>query len=304
MDALRSHRRAAARRSVATAVLVLLGSLGFLLVTDPRLGSGWVIFLALLAAWLAATVYEYRQASRVGPATFAASREEFRHSIWLQSRRSTYTELLLGLLVLVMLAESLGGIGQAIAAAGLDKAAVRDGETWRLLSGPLLHGGLLHLGMNALGLWSLGPLVEAHAGRPILPIVFLVSTLSGSVFSLILLPHALSVGASGSVLGLAGYLFLLGFRRRHTLPSEFIQRMGVGILATAVFGLVGYELVDNATHLGGLLGGMLLALLLPSGLRDSEAPAARRMKTFGRVSLGVLGAAALGGIVAIYLAVS
>jgi membrane associated rhomboid family serine protease len=298
VEALRAYRGEAAKGSVSTALATLLG-IGFLaLAAGAGIRSGWIVLAGLATAWVAATVYEYRHARNTGPDAFAAAREEHRHALWMAAHRPVYTALLLGMLVVVALAQGFG-MEAAIEAAGLVKPAVREGELWRLVTGPLLHGGILHLAMNALGLWSLGPLVEAHAGRAFLALAFLISAVTGSLFSLFLLPDAVSVGASGGILGLAGYLFVLGYRRRHALPTGFVQRMGIGILATAVFGLVGYARVDNATHLGGLLGGMFLALVFPGSATDRSEYGARRIRRWGSLALALLAAAVLWALAAI-----
>jgi hypothetical protein len=120
------------------------------------------------------------------------------------------------------------------------------GEAWRLLTGPLLHANFTHIWMNGAALLGVGPLVEVHARRGALPLVFLVSALGGSLLSLVMLPDATSVGASGGIMGLIGFLGVLGVRRRDHLPAGFVQGIGLSIAATAVLGIVGIQMIDNA----------------------------------------------------------
>src|SRR5690606_22619042 len=95
VDALRSHRVASARRGVATAASAACGGAALALATGPGARSGWVVLLALVAAWLAISLLGYRQATRTGPEFFALAREEFRHSVWLGSHRATGTGVIL-----------------------------------------------------------------------------------------------------------------------------------------------------------------------------------------------------------------
>jgi membrane associated rhomboid family serine protease len=286
VDALRRKTLDSTDAQMRTAggMLAVLSAIAWFAGAEAR--SGWVVLCALAAAWLAVAMYQAGEAERHAGTGYAAAREQHRHAVWLEGRPALLTWGLISLLTLVMIGQVFAP-GDPIQIAGLVKPLVHEGEVWRLLTGALLHGGLLHLGLNVLAIWSLAPLVEAHGGRPTLPILFVTAALGGSATSLWLLPDAPSVGASGGILGIVGFLFVLGYRRRHSLPQGFVGRMGVGILATGIFGIVGYALVDNAMHAGGLVTGMLLAGVLPL---ESEAEGMHRriLSTLGDVAIGAL----------------
>jgi membrane associated rhomboid family serine protease len=269
---------------VAGGLLAVLSAVAWFAGAEAR--SGWVVLCALAAAWLAVAMYQAEMAERHAGTGYAAAREQHRHSIWLEGRPALLTWGLISLLTLVMVGQ-IYSAGDPVQIAGLVKPLVQEGEVWRLLTGALLHGGLLHLALNVLAIWSLAPLVEAHAGRAALPILFVASALGGSATSVWLLPETPSVGASGGILGIVGYLFVLGYRRRQSLPQGFVGRMGVGILATGVFGVVGYALVDNAMHAGGLVTGMLLAALLPFDAATQEHDR-RLLHTLGDMAIAAL----------------
>lgn len=149
----------------------------------------------------------------------------------------------------------------AIPRAALVKPAVWDGEVWRMLTGPMMHGGFYHLWMNLSALVALGRFVEAHGTRTHLAAVFLCSVLGGSAMSVMLTPRT-SVGASGGVMGLVGFLWMMARLRPGEFPDDFGQRMRYVVGATAVLGLVGFEFIDNGAHLGGLLTGAGMGWLL------------------------------------------
>lgn len=298
VGAMRQRRldRAETQRTVAGALLAALAAMAWIAGAGPR--SGWVVLCALAAAWFAITVINVRAAARETGSAFGQARQAHRHAVWLEGHPPLLTWGLIALIVLVMVGQIVSA-GDPIAQAGLVKPRVHAGEWWRLLTGAFLHGGPLHLGLNVLAIWSLGPLVEAHSGRHVLPILFGTSAIAGSLASVWLIPDAPSVGASGGILGMVGYLFVLGYRRRQALPQGYAGRMGLGILATAVFGIVGYGLVDNAMHLGGLLAGMGLAMVptLQGGASDGRSSGGAVLA--GRLFGVALIAAAVGSLLLI-----
>src|SRR6185436_12849291 len=75
-----------------------------------------------------------------------------------------------------------------------------------------------------------------------------------------------SAGASGALFGLVGVLFVFGIKFRHELPDGFKRAFGTGllpiILLNLVIGFIGRGWIDNAAHLGGLVAGAGLALVV------------------------------------------
>src|SRR5262249_41963014 len=80
--------------------------------------------------------------------------------------------------------------------------------------------------------------------------------------SLLLIPDKTSVGTSGAIMGLLGFLIIMGLRRRHIMPLVFLRNMVISVVLIAALGLVAYELIDNAAHLGGLLTGLAMGMIL------------------------------------------
>ena len=180
-----------------------------------------------------------------------------RYQMWLGTRRAVATTALLACLVVVFAAQFYAGFDRSVAAAGLVKPKVQEGEVWRLLTCALLHGNLLHFAFNAMALLALGRLVEMH-GHPFhLPTVFLFAALCGSALSFYVTP-ATSVGTSGGILGLVGFLAVIGLRRRHVVPRGFLKSIAMSVALTAATGVVAHHFIDNAAHGGGLLGGLML----------------------------------------------
>ncbi len=145
-----------------------------------------------------------------------------------------------------------------IIAAALIKPLVHT-QPWRLLTGPMLHGSIMHILMNAMAMLSLGSILERSAHRNLLAPVWLLGALSGSLLSWITLP-ADSVGASGGLMGLFGFLLVMVWRRRALMPPDFLQSLLRSLLAMAMLGILAQDIIDNAAHLGGLLAGGLLGI--------------------------------------------
>jgi len=189
-----------------------------------------------------------------------------RFAVWISSRRTRATQALVLGIVLVAVCQLARGLGPSVMAAGLVKDAVRHGQVWRLFTAGLLHAGIWHLAGNMAALLALGRMVEILAHWSRLAIVFLVSILAGNLFSLVLLPRTTSIGASGGLMGLLGFLLVLGIRLSRGLPPRFLRSLIGGALWVAATGIIAYALIDNAAHLGGLLAGIGLGLaLVPRG---------------------------------------
>ncbi len=183
-------------------------------------------------------------------------------AVWVGSRRILFTWILLGAILIVAVFQLISGPEHSIEAAGLDKTAVRHGDWWRLFTAPMMHAGIWHLLFNATALAGLGRLMEMLASRYHLALIFGLSAVTGRIFSLLLLPHETSVGASGGLLGLIGFLCVKGVRRRTVLPAGLVKSIALNIAIIAAIGLIAYAMIDNAWHLGGLLAGMVTGLLL------------------------------------------
>jgi len=167
----------------------------------------------------------------------------------------------IGLLVLTYLLQAFTGFERSLNIAALVKPRVWAGEWWRLLTVAFLHGHPLHLFCNSFALLHLSRVIASLAPVRLLLPLLLLSLVTGSVASLLLMPHATSVGASGGIMGLLGFLTVHGFRFRGYLP----RGIGSGVLRSAgamvILGIIGAGFIDNAAHAGGFSGGAIFALL-------------------------------------------
>ena len=142
---------------------------------------------------------------------------------------------------------------------------VQKDEPWRLFTAMFLHGGLLHVGLNMFALHQAGQVVERLYGRMGFLALYVVAGLLGNLASLWWKPGPVSVGASGAIFGVYGALLSYLMLQRGSVPTEVFREMRSGTL-----GFIGYSLfagfsipgIDNAAHLGGLLGGLVMGAAL------------------------------------------
>lgn len=161
-------------------------------------------------------------------------------------------------------------VDKLLAWGGNAASEVQRGEWWRLLTATFLHANLMHVAMNMLGLLSAGITLERIYGHRLFLLIYLGSGLLGSAASLYFSARSgISVGASGAVFGITGALLVALLQHRKRLPKAFSKQ---ALSSTAIF--IVYALlqgfsktgVDNAAHVGGLIGGALLAWVLPERL--------------------------------------
>jgi len=168
-----------------------------------------------------------------------------------------------------------------IAMGALARDRVVAGEYWRLLTAPLLHGGAEHLIGNGIALYILGMVCEAAFGPVQFVVLYVLSGLAGSLVSIVMTPGP-SVGASGAIFGLQGAAIVLLRRERERLLVRD-RRVGFVLLIWAIYSIAGGltdPFLDNGAHIGGALGGALIASRLHpvvlSPLPAERAAAARR----------------------------
>ena len=173
--------------------------------------------------------------------------------------------------------------GQMLVWGGNAASEVQRGSWWRLLTAVFLHSGVAHLVMNMAALLCTGPTVERVYGSRRFLLLYLGAGLAGSALSLhFSAQYATAVGASGAVLGVAGALLVAALRHRRFLPTvlSFYTLGGIGLLLLdAVLRGFGSERVDNAAHVGGLLAGCLLALILPERISGRFGLRQARLRT-------------------------
>lgn len=147
------------------------------------------------------------------------------------------------------------------------------GQWWRLLTYQFLHANLLHIAINMWVLWNVGRLTERLYGSITLLFLYLASGILAGFTSIVWNPELVSVGASGSIFGILGAFLAFLVRFRNEAPPS-VLRYWIPALVFAAYNLFAgaYQPgVDNAAHVGGLIGGFLLGLMLARELGEARA---------------------------------
>jgi hypothetical protein len=118
--------------------------------------------------------------------------------------------------------------------------------------------------------------VEKLYGTARFVILYLLTGIAGVYASYYYHPDTPSAGASGAIFGLFGVLLVFGIRYRDSIPPHVKRAVGTGVLPVILINLfIGYTLrsfIDNAAHIGGLLAGAALAMVVPFQKPGSETP--------------------------------
>jgi membrane associated rhomboid family serine protease len=209
-------------------------------------------------------------------------------SFWTLLRERTpfapVTPLLVGLNVLVFVLMHLGhgaaGAPETLISWGASVGPrTTNGEWWRLATMMFVHGSVLHLLVNLLGLLAVGLLLERLVGPAALAAVYGAAGLSASAFGVVVSPTAVSVGASGAILGIYGLMlaFAIGGVFDSSRPKVPCTLVTYFAPPAAVFIL--YSLHSSAIslrpELTAFVVGCISGLFLTRGIEERPAPAIR-----------------------------
>ncbi|MBU6452384.1 MAG: rhomboid family intramembrane serine protease [Cyanobacteria bacterium REEB67] len=146
-------------------------------------------------------------------------------------------------------------------------------QPWRLISSCFLHLAWWHILLNMFGLLFFGYLCEGKLGRLRYTLLYFFCCLGGSLASAAAFGGTTSaVGASGAIMGLAGFITALTYLRRDLYKSIVVKQILIASSDIAIIAIlygfvftdfINGPLTDNAGHTGGFIAGMLAAFVLP-----------------------------------------
>ena len=159
--------------------------------------------------------------------------------------------------------------------------SVMAGEWWRLFTYMFLHANISHLAMNVLGLVWFGKLVERLYGTPRFLFLYFAAGLLSGLAHMASTPDQPAVGASGAIMGIFGAGTAAMLRLRGVIPANIrrteliwlFSLAGVQIVFDQVINLFASTTdesgskalprVASMAHLGGMVSGFLLGLVVP-----------------------------------------
>jgi rhomboid protease GluP len=147
-----------------------------------------------------------------------------------------------------------------------------EGEWWRLITNCFLHIGIFHLLMNMYALLYIGLLLEPHLGKTRFTTAYLLTGITASISSLWWHNLTISAGASGAIFGMYGVFLAM-------LSTNLIEKSARKALLISIAVFVGYNIlnglkpnsgIDNAAHIGGLIGGLVIGYTLIPSLKKPD----------------------------------
>ena len=152
---------------------------------------------------------------------------------------------------------------------------VEGNQLYRLFTSMFLHGSPMHIFFNMYALYIVGNMIEPIFGRLRFGLIYFLGGLGGSVLSLALGDYAIpSVGASGAIFA------IFTAEAVHLYQNRTIYRNVQGQLRQILF-LIGFNIligftpgsnIDNWGHIGGLIGGGILAWRIAPRIQRPNMP--------------------------------
>ncbi|MET9259268.1 rhomboid family intramembrane serine protease [Amycolatopsis sp. NPDC004079] len=133
------------------------------------------------------------------------------------------------------------------------RAALGNGEWWRIITSGFLHYGPIHIAANAFSLWMMGRALEQVFGKVRYLALYFVSMLGASTAVLLFEDTRLgTAGASGAIFGLLGSYAVIVLKLRLN-PTALLINLVINAYIT--FSISGISLF---AHAGGLVTGALV----------------------------------------------
>ncbi|MBN1915750.1 rhomboid family intramembrane serine protease [Candidatus Dojkabacteria bacterium] len=147
---------------------------------------------------------------------------------------------------------------------------ILSGQAWRMITSAFLHANFIHIAANMYVLFQLGGYVERFFGGKKLLTVYILTAIGASALSVTanlsgFQSAGISVGASGAVFGLVGFVFISSWKSERNsfhveLPLDYRQLIPF-IILNLIFSIL-IPGINLAAHVGGFIGGSLLAFVL------------------------------------------
>lgn len=134
---------------------------------------------------------------------------------------------------------------------------------WMMITSIFLHANFEHLFYNMFALVLFGLILEKVIGSRRFLFLFFISGFIANIAGIIAYPDALSLGASGAVMGVIGALAVL--RPKLIVwfgaPMPMVLLAAIWIIIDAVGIFTPADSVGHAAHLGGFAVGILAGLV-------------------------------------------
>ena len=137
---------------------------------------------------------------------------------------------------------------------------IRSGDYYRILTSAFLHASVMHIFVNMYSLYSLGRTVISIVGEGKFLLIYLVSAAASGLTSL--LNNNYSVGASGAIFGLLGFMLVFVLINRKYIRKDAIMQLVFVTVINLSIGFRPGSRIDNFGHIGGLIAGIIISIII------------------------------------------
>ena len=146
------------------------------------------------------------------------------------------------------------------------ETTMQNNEWWRLITPMCIHFSLTHLVFNCLWIYVLGSKIEQIDGHITFINLVIFSSIISNLAQHFFGESALFGGLSGVIYGLLGYCMIIEIdtkQERYDLPPALYLFMLIWLILgfLGILNLFGFGNVANYAHLGGLISGIIFAMI-------------------------------------------
>ena len=146
------------------------------------------------------------------------------------------------------------------------ETTMQNNEWWRLITPMFIHFSLTHLVFNCLWIYVLGSKIEQIDGHITFINLVIFSSIISNLAQHFFGQSALFGGLSGVIYGLLGYCMIIEIdtkQERYDLPPALYLFMLIWLILgfLGILNLFGFGNVANYAHLGGLISGIIFAMI-------------------------------------------
>lgn len=212
-----------------------------------------------------------------------ARQRMIRTRFWFSQHPRFLTFLLIGLnvfayCIIALLSQNFVSINVDVLVnmGGQVNLLVTQGQFWRLLTAMFLHASIIHIVFNMFSLFFIGSIVEIFYGKWRYLLIYLLSGIIGGLVAYFMVGAGdinVSIGASGAIAGIFGALgafFLVNRRALGPIANSMIGQWAFWLLLNVAFNFSDATNIGWQDHLGGLIAGLFLGVLLLPPLRRSR----------------------------------
>ena len=141
-----------------------------------------------------------------------------------------------------------------------------ENQWWRLLTPMFLHFSFAHLAFNCLWIYVLGEKIERIDGKFIFILIIIFTGISSNLLQYFWTSSSLFGGLSGVIYGMLGYCLVMEMESNYDKyglpPGLYLFMIAWLILGfLGILDLFGFGSVANFAHLGGMLSGLMFAMM-------------------------------------------